>query len=52
MSRSCPGVFLPTPDLDMLFVCLATEVEYVRCIREMLRTEISSDRGVVSLSRC
>lgn len=51
LSGSFQGVFLNMLDLDMLFVCHATEVEYVRHMREMLRTDISSKSGVVNLSR-
>lgn len=40
------------PNLNMPFVRLATEVEYVRRMREMLRTNISSLNNVVDLSRC
>lgn len=52
MIRSCPGVFLNMPDLKMPFVLHASEVEYVRRMRKMLRKDTSSDSNVVDLSCC
>lgn len=46
------GVFLNMADLDMAFVRHATEVEYVRRMREILRPDILSESDVVNLSRC
>lgn len=52
MSRLCPSVFLNMKVLDMLFVPHATEVEYERRTREMLRSDISSDSDEANLSSC
>lgn len=52
LSRSCPGVLLSVPNLDMSFVRHATEVQYVRRMREMLRIDILFERVVGELSRC
>lgn len=43
-------MFLNMHNLDMPFVRCATEVGYVRCMREMLRTDILFESDVVDLS--
>lgn len=50
--RSCPGLFLNMPDFDILLVRHATEVQYVRRMHKMMRTDISLNKDVVDLSRC
>lgn len=52
MSKSCLVVFQNMLDLDMPFVRYVTEVEYVRCKREIERTDISSDNDLADLSCC
>lgn len=52
MSRSCPGVSMKMPDLNMPFVLHATEVDYERRMHEMLRTDISSESDGIHLYRC
>lgn len=52
LSSLCPGVFFNMPDLATWLVRHATEVGYVRCRHEMLRTYISSDRVFVNFSCC
>lgn len=39
LSRSCPGIFFNMFDLDMVFVCHATYVKYVRRMRQVSRTD-------------
>lgn len=46
------GVFLNIPSLNMPYVRYATEVEYLRRVRETLRTDISSENELADLSRC
>lgn len=48
LSRSCPSVFLNMPDLNMQFVRHASEVVFVGCTREMLRTNMRSDSDMVN----
>lgn len=53
MSKLCPALFWNMPDLDTQLVRHATEVKYVRRMRNMLRTDQSPDRDGVDLScRC
>lgn len=52
MSRSRPGVLRNLSNLDMPFVCYATEVDFVRRMWKMLGTNISSDSDEVDLSCC
>lgn len=40
------------PNLDMLFVCHATEAEFVRGMCKILHADISSDSNVVELPFC
>lgn len=52
MSRSCKGLLRRMPDFDVRFFCHATEVEYVRHMRKILRPHISSHSDVGDLSCC
>lgn len=52
MSSSCMGVSLKTPNLDKPYTRHSTEAKNVRRIREVLRTDISSDTDLADLSRC
>lgn len=49
------GCFLKFSDLLMPFVCLAPDVEYILCMRDMMHIDISSETSesnIVDLSQC
>lgn len=45
-------MFFNLPDLEMLFVYHASEVEYLRCMHEMLCIKIFSGSDIDDMLRC